>query len=118
MCCNVQEYWVEASLQEDGPIPEYEAGITHYSSVLGLFSPSPYPKDTGWDRESQLCVYVGVCVSAVISSSSSSPSSLEEGSSQTYVGAVLRDLSLYVHSVLFYSLCGEMFPREYLPTQG
>ena len=34
-------------------------------------------------------------MSAVISSSSSSPSSLEEGSSQTCVGAVPRDLSLY-----------------------
>ena len=33
--------------------------------------------------------------SAVISSSSSSPSSVEEGSSQTCVGAVPRDLSLY-----------------------
>ena len=30
--------------------------------------------------------------------------------------SVPRDLSLY--SVLYYSLCIEMFPREYLPTQG
>ena len=36
-----------------------------------------------------------VGVSAVISSSSYSPSSLEEGSSRTWVGAVPRDLSLY-----------------------
>ena len=38
-----------------------------------------------------MCVYG----SAVISSSSSSPSSVEEGSSRTCVGAVPRDLSLY-----------------------
>ena len=30
--------------------------------------------------------------------------------------SVPRDLSLY--SVLYYSLCREMFPREFLPTQG
>ena len=41
--------------------------------------------------------YVGMWVgsSAVISSFSSSPSSVEEGSSRTCVGAVPRDLSLY-----------------------
>ena len=43
--------------------------------------------------ESELCLFLGL--SAVISSSSSSPSSLEEGSSQTCVWAVPRDLSLY-----------------------
>merc|ERR1711909_208027 len=37
----------------------------------------------------------GWVVSAVISSSSSSPSSVEEGLSRTCVGAVPRDLSLY-----------------------
>ena len=36
-----------------------------------------------------------VCLSTIISSSSSSSVSLEEGSSQTCVGAVPRDLSLY-----------------------
>ena len=49
--------------------------------------------------ESQNSVYMFVCMwegmSAVISSSSSSPSSLEEGSSWICVGAVPRDLSLY-----------------------
>ena len=45
--------------------------------------------------ESQKSVPLSVCLSAVISSSSSSPSSLEEGSSRTCVGAVPRDLSLY-----------------------
>ena len=40
-----------------------------------------------------VCMYVGM--SAVISSSSSSLSSLEDVSSQTCVGAVPRDLSLY-----------------------
>ena len=61
------------------------------------FSPSPYPEGTAWDIESQFCLYLTmyVSVSAVISSSSSSPSSVEEGSSQTCVGVVPRDLSLY-----------------------
>ena len=74
-------------------------------------------------------VCVSVCLSAVIFSSSSSPSSLEEGSSRTCVGAVPRDLSLYdimsgirllLHSntVSCTILCREMFPREYLPTHG
>merc|ERR1712105_89799 len=39
-------------------------------------------------------MFVGGWVVAVISSSPSSPSSLEEGSSQSSVGAVPRDLSL------------------------
>ena len=49
------------------------------------------------ETESEFGLFVGrwVDMSAVISSSSSSPSSLEEGSSQTCVGAVPRDLSLY-----------------------
>ena len=63
---------------------------------LDGFSPSPYPKDTGWDRESELCWFVGGGgMSAFITSSSSSASSVEEGSSRTCVGAVPRDLSLY-----------------------
>ena len=41
-----------------------------------------------------LFIYMFVCV-AFISSSSASPSSLEEGSSGTCVGAVPRDLSHY-----------------------
>ena len=45
--------------------------------------------------ESQNYVCLSVCVSAFISSSSSSSVSLEEGLSQTCVGAVPRDLSLY-----------------------
>ena len=45
--------------------------------------------------ESRIYVSIFVCMSAVISSSSSSTVSLEEGSSRTCVGAVLRDLSLY-----------------------
>ena len=47
--------------------------------------------------ESEICVYIygGWVGSTVISSSSSSPSSLEEGSSWTYVEAVPRDLLLY-----------------------
>ena len=36
-----------------------------------------------------------VCLSAFISTSTSSPSSVEEGSSRTCVGAVPRDFSLY-----------------------
>ena len=42
-----------------------------------------------------MCIYMFVGLSAVISSSSSSHSSLEDGSSRTCVGAVPRDLSLY-----------------------
>ena len=44
-----------------------------------------------------VCAFVGLSVglSTVISSSSLSPSSVEEGSSWTCVGAVPRDLSLY-----------------------
>ena len=63
------------------------------------FSPSPYPEGKGWDRVRNLCIYIwwvgGWVGSTVISSSSSSPSSLEEGSSWTYVEAVPRDLLLY-----------------------
>ena len=46
-----------------------------------------------WTNLNYVCRYVSM--STVISSSSSSPSSVEEGSSQTCVGAVPRDLSLY-----------------------
>ena len=48
---------------------------------------------TGTESQNSVCRWV--CVSAVISSSSSSSVSLEEGSSQTCVGAFPRDLSLY-----------------------
>ena len=42
-----------------------------------------------------VCMYIWWVGSAFISSSSSSPFSLEEGSYQNFVGAVPRDLSIY-----------------------
>ena len=68
---------------------------TLYPWELSLFSLSPFPFGVGGDRESELWFSLSICVSAVISSSSPSPSSVEEGSSRTCVGAVPRDLSLY-----------------------
>ena len=62
--------------------------------IIHFFLPARTRRvQAGTESHNSVCGYLSM--STVISSSSSSPSSLEEGSSQTCVGAVPRDLSLY-----------------------
>ena len=68
--------------------------INNFFGGVIIFS-QPIPLRGRAETGSHNFVSMYVCLSAVISSSSSSPSSVEEGSSRTCVGAVLRDLSLY-----------------------
>ena len=76
-------------------IPSWGVGVVFKNLNMYFFS-QPVSLQGGLRQKVGnlfMCVYV--CGSTVISSSSSRPSSLEEGSSQTCIGAVSRDLSLY-----------------------
>ena len=74
--------------------------LTRYK-LQSEFSLSLYPEGIGWDSYDCVCQWVCLSVglmmalSTIISLSSSSLSTIEEGSSWTCVGAVPRDLSLY-----------------------
>ena len=73
--------------------------LTSVNQYYPIFS-QPIPPQGGLRQRVGIMFVTGfvslsVGMSTVISLSSSSPSSLEEGSSQTCVGAVPRDLSLY-----------------------
>ena len=79
----------------DFALPVLAEGLLVSSSKYEIFSPSPY--SNGYRlRQRVIIMFVYMCVymSAFFFSSSSSSVSLEEGSSQTCIGAVPRDLSL------------------------
>ena len=80
---------------KNGPMVACPLHLTKTPTVFLSARTRRVQAETESQNSDYMYVNMWVGVSAVISSSSSSPSSIEEGSSRTCVGAVPRDLSLY-----------------------